>query len=150
IRPVLVEKCYSCHSADAKILRGGLLLDSRDGLLKGGDSGPAIVPGNADESVLIQALRYDGYEMPPTGKLPEAVVADFERWVKLGAPDPRVGGAVATKQGIDLEAGRKFWAFRPIENPAPPEVKDAAWPQVPLDRFVLAKLEANGLHPTAD
>src|SRR5262249_34451661 len=95
IRPVLTEHCYKCHSAEAekaKKLKGGLRLDTRDGLRKGGDSGPAIVPGNADGSLLLKALRYDGdLKMPPTKKLPDALIADIERWVAMGAPDPRTG-----------------------------------------------------------
>ena len=88
IRPVLVDECYSCHSSEAKKVRGGLLLDTREGLLKGGDSGPSVVPGKPEESPLLEALRHEGLEMPPEGKLPDAVVADFERWVTMGAPDP--------------------------------------------------------------
>ncbi len=97
IRPVLVKECYSCHSSEAKRIKGGLRLDSRAGLLKGGDSGPAVVPGKPDESRLLDALRYDGIEMPPRAKLPDAVVADFERWVSLGAPDPRDGKAAPVR-----------------------------------------------------
>src|SRR3954454_20878978 len=93
IRPVLVAECYSCHSSGAKKVRGNLLLDTREGLLNGGDSGPSIVPGKPDESPLLEALRHEGLEMPPEGKLPDAVVADFERWVAMGAPDPRSGQA---------------------------------------------------------
>src|SRR5436190_19921013 len=91
VRPVLVRHCYSCHSAEAKKLKGGLRLDSRDGLLKGGDSGPAVVPGKPEESRLIKAVRYadDELKMPPKEKLPAAVLADLEAWIKMGAPDPR-------------------------------------------------------------
>jgi len=151
IRPVLVEKCYSCHSAEAKALRGGLLLDTRQGLLTGGDSGPAIVVGKPEESSLIQALKFESFEMPPSGKLPDAVIADFELWIKNGAPDPRVGPiATAAKKGIDLDAGRKFWSFRPVERKAPPTVKSAAWPHGDIDRFIAAKLDEKGLAPAAD
>lgn len=150
IRPVLVEQCYSCHSAKAKILRGNLLLDTREGLLKGGDSGPAVVVGKPDESVLIDALKYDGFEMPPSGRLSDAVVADFERWVKIGLPDPRVGTAVVAKQGMDIETGRKFWAFRPVETRDPPAVKNGPWCRDPIDRFILAALEEKKLQPSAD
>ena len=151
IRPVLVEKCYSCHSAESKALRGGLLLDTRQGLLTGGDSGPAIVVGKPEESSLIQALKFESFEMPPSGKLPDAVIADFELWIKNGAPDPRVGPvAMAAKKGIDLDAGRKFWSFRPVVRHAPPAVKNPAWPLGDIDRFVAAKLDAKGLAPAAD
>ena len=153
IRPVLAEHCYACHSADARKnqkLKGGLLLDTRDGLLRGGDSGAALVPGKPAEGTLPKALRHDGdVKMPPKGKLPDAVVADFEAWVKMGAPDPRDGKAGTTGTGIDLDAGRKFWAFRPPRRHAPPAVKDAAWPRTDIDRFVLAELEKRGLKPVA-
>jgi hypothetical protein len=150
IRPVLVEHCYSCHSASAKKPRGQLLLDTRAGLLKGGASGPAIVPGKPKDSLLIQALRHEDLAMPPKGKLPPAVIADFERWVALGAPDPRDGSSTWTTKGIDLEAGRKFWAFQlPKHSPAP-KVKDVNWCRGEVDRFVLAKLEAAGIKPVVD
>ena len=117
IRPGLAEHCYACHSADARKnqkLKGGLLLDTRDGLLRGGDSGPAVVPGKPAEGTLPKALRHDGdVKMPPKGTLPDAVVADFEAWVKMGAPDPRDGKGGTTGKGIDLDAGRTVWAFQP-------------------------------------
>src|SRR5437762_2522130 len=89
IRPVLVEHCYKCHSADAKKVKGGLLLDTRDGLRTGGESGPAVVPGKPHESLLLKAVRYEEHEMPPAGKLPAAIVADVETWIRQGAADPR-------------------------------------------------------------
>jgi hypothetical protein len=150
IRPVLVEQCYSCHSASARKPRGQLLLDSRAGLLKGGASGPAIVPGKPRESLLIQALRHEDLAMPPQGKLPPAVLADFERWVALGAPDPRDGVSTWAAKGIDLEAGRKFWAFQPPRHHEAPQVKDSNWCRGDVDRFVLAKLQGAGLQPVAD
>lgn len=99
IRPVLVEHCYRCHAADAKSVRGGLVVDTRDGLITGGDSGAAIVPGKPDESLLIEALRYESYEMPPEGKLPDDIIDDFVRWVEMGAPDPRDGDAPLARKG---------------------------------------------------
>lgn len=115
VRPLLAEHCYACHSRDSeKGPAGGLLLDSSAGWLKGGDSGPAVVPGEADESLLIQAVRYDGYEMPPTGRLPQAAVDTFTKWVNMGAPAPDDGAtSVAVVAEIDWEEGRKFWAFVP-------------------------------------
>lgn len=150
IRPVLVEHCYKCHAAEAKIVKGGLRVDSRDGLLKGGDTGPAVVPGKPDASLLVKALKYDGIEMPPKGKLAESVVKDFETWIAMGMADPRKSNGAAPTRTIDLETGKKFWAFRPVADPKPANVKDAAWPRDSIDRFVLAQLEAKGLKPVAD
>ena len=153
IRPVLATQCGKCHASTAEKLRGGLRLDSREGLRHGGDSGPAIVPGNPDESLLIRAIRYRDEElrMPPKAKLPDAVIADFEAWVKMGAPDPRTGPAgVAARPSVDLAKGREFWSFRPPKKSAPPAVKRADWPRGDIDRFLLAALEARGLAPVAD
>ncbi|HND50847.1 MAG TPA: hypothetical protein PLV92_00565, partial [Pirellulaceae bacterium] len=117
IRPVLVQHCYSCHSEAAqaeKKLQAKLFLDTADGVAAGGESGPAIVKGKAAESLLIKALKYDGVEMPPTGRLPEAVVADFVKWVDAGATDPRQGKRPTIgKREIDVAAGRQFWSFQP-------------------------------------
>jgi hypothetical protein len=156
IRPVLTEHCFACHSAEAeknKKLKGSLLLDSREGVLKGGDSGPAIVPGKAADSLLVKTLHYAAGEvqMPPKGKLPDAVIADVEKWVNMGAPDPRgAAGGPKRQIGMSVEAGRNFWAYRPVKAPAIPAVKDANWPAGDIDRFVLARLEARGLRPAAD
>jgi hypothetical protein len=151
IRPVLVQHCYKCHASDAKKVKGGLLLDTREGIRKGGDTGPAVVPGKVVESVLIKALRHDEILMPPSGKLPDEVIADFERWVRMGAPDPRTGTRVSAQpQAIDIEAGRRFWAFQPPRPSAVPRVADTAWPRSDLDRFILATLEAKGLKPARD
>lgn len=153
IRPVLVAHCYKCHSADAKSVKGGLLLDTREGLLTGGDSGPAIVPGKPNESLLINSLRYadDAYQMPPAGKLPGEVIADFEKWVEMGAPDPREAGSVPeTRSAIDIEAGRKFWSFQKPTHHGIPAVKQADWVREPFDAFVLAKIEAAGLQPASE
>jgi len=150
IRPVLVTHCYECHSAEADELQGGLSLDNRAASRRGGDSGPAVVPGDLDESLLIQAIRYDLFEMPPTGKLPKSVVADFEEWIRLGAPDPREGDAAPIREGIDLEAGRQYWAFQHPRKPNVPEVSDAAWPAGDLDRFLLSRIEEAGLEPAAE
>ncbi len=150
IRPVLVKECYSCHSSEAKRLKGGLRLDSRAGVLKGGDSGPAVVPGKPDESRLLDALRYDGIEMPPRARLPDEVVADFERWVSLGAPDPRDGKATPVRVGIDIEAARRSWAYQQPRRHEPPSVTTTDWPRTEIDRFILSSLEARGLRPTRD
>ncbi|QDU18785.1 DUF1553 domain-containing protein [Urbifossiella limnaea] len=155
IRPALAEHCYSCHSADAAAknkLKGGLALDTRDAVRAGGDSGPALVAGDPAKSLIVESLRYTGdLRMPPKGKLPPAVVADFEKWVKMGAPDPRTAATGVKQQvGLSIDEGRKFWSYRPVAAPAAPAVKNAAWPATDIDRYVLAALEAKGLNPAAD
>ncbi len=151
IRPVLVTHCYECHAVDSKNLQGGLLLDSRDGLQTGGDSGPAVVPNDIDESLLISALKFDSFEMPPQGKLPENVIADFEQWVRDGAADPRESKTTPAKsREIDIEAGRSHWAYQPVSDPAIPEVNDQSWPANQIDHFILSRLESAGLEPTKD
>lgn len=148
IRPVLSEHCYSCHSAE-KRQRANLLLDTKEGVLKGGDTGPAIVTGKPDESLLIKAIRYDDPElkMPPKGKLSAEIIADLEKWVAMGAPDPRSGTVKVAHKYVDVETGRKFWAFQPPKMPAIPQVKDRAWPRNDIDRILLGGLEAKGLKP---
>jgi hypothetical protein len=118
IRPVLVAKCHKCHSADSKEVKGNLLLDTRKGIRAGGDSGKAVVPGNTEDSILLEAIRWEGLEMPPDEQLPADVIALFEKWVKIGAPDPRDGDTTGIRRTIDFETAREFWAFRPIEQPA--------------------------------
>lgn len=149
IRPVLVTHCYECHKTDAKEIGGKLLLDSSAGMLQGGESGPAIVPGKPEESLLIQALRYQDLQMPPKAPLSEAIVNDFAEWIRRGAPDPRVPASPAANPG-EATATAKLWSTEPIQNPAPPEVKDTLWPRDPLDRFVLARIEAAGQAPSKD
>lgn len=110
IRPVLAAHCYKCHSAEADKSKGGLFVDTRAGLREGGETGPAVIPGDVAKSLLIKAIRHNGLKMPSEStQLPDAVIADFEAWVKMGAPDPRDGKS-AIKKGIDYEAGRKHWA----------------------------------------
>jgi mono/diheme cytochrome c family protein len=148
IRPVLVDQCYKCHAEGEKV-KGGLLLDTRAGLLKGGDTGPSIVPGEPDKSLLIKAIRYTDEElkMPPKDKkLSAEQIADFEAWVKMGAPDPRTN---TTKlAAVVTEEARKHWAYQPVRSPAAPKVRKTSWMQQPLDAFVLAKLEFKGLKPS--
>ncbi|HZJ15756.1 MAG TPA: DUF1549 domain-containing protein, partial [Chthoniobacteraceae bacterium] len=152
IRPVLAEKCYKCHGQEAEKIKGGLTLDTREGIRRGGDNGPSVVPGNAKESLLLEAIHYQNkdFAMPPKkegGKLPDAVIADFEKWVQMGAPDPREGTAKVVKK-YDLEEAKKWWSFQPLTRPTVPETKNAA-PSA-IDRFVLAALEAKGLQPVAE
>jgi len=153
IRPILATQCGKCHARTAEKLRGGLKLDDREGLLRGGDSGPTIVAGQPDESLLIRAIRYrdDELRMPPKAKLPDGVVADFEAWIQMGAPDPRTAPAsAAVPRSADLSKGRQFWSFRRPQKSSPPVVERALWPRGAIDRFLLAALEARGLSPVAD
>ncbi len=153
IRPVLVDKCYSCHSAETeKGPKGGLLLDTRAGTRDGGSTGPAVVPGSVKKSLLVQALKGEGgmKVMPPKDKLSADAIADFETWVEMGAPDPRTGKGGKKPDAIDIAKGREHWAFQPPKQVAPPAVKDAKWPASTVDKFLLAKLEAKGLTPAAD
>ncbi len=151
IRPVLAKNCFACHSHEGKVSRGGLVLDTKAGPLTGGDSGAAIVPNDVEASLLIQAIRQTGRrKMPQGGKLPDGVIADFEKWVNLGAPDPRDAATVSKAPAINWEIARKFWAFvPPVMEPAP-KTRDGKWAATPIDRFVLAKLEAKNLRPAAD
>ncbi|MCX7423075.1 MAG: PSD1 and planctomycete cytochrome C domain-containing protein [Planctomycetia bacterium] len=155
IRPVLVAQCYECHSAEAVTrgkLKGMLTVDTRAGLLKGGDSGQAIVPGKPSESLLLKALRHDASvsAMPPKEKLLAAVIADFEAWIAAGAADPRDGPAAVVKRGLSIDEGRKFWSFVPPQRVVPPSVKRADWVRDDIDRFVLTKLEEQGIEPLGD
>jgi hypothetical protein len=153
IRPVLTANCYQCHSAQAEKIKGKLVLDTREGIRKGGESGPAVVPSNLKESLLIQAIRYhdESLRMPPKQKLPDAVVADFEQWVKMGAPDPRDGPAAKVAwPEIDIKKGKQFWAFQAPRKAAVPAVSVTAWPRGPIDQFLLAAMEAGGVHPVGD
>ena len=161
IRPVLVSRCYECHSSASKKLKGGLLLDSREGLLRGGDSGTALVIGDVDKSLLIKAVRQTDpdLQMPPKPQenLSAAQIADLEAWVKMGAPDPRKPPAKGTlvttppiKYGMSLEEGRQFWSFKPVQKSATPAVKNGAWVRSDVDPFILTRLEAAGVATAAD
>jgi len=142
VRPVLVKHCYECHAADAKKVRGDLLLDTREGVLRGGASGPAVVPGDPAKSLIIKAVRHEDPMMKmPKEKLPDAVIADLEAWVKMGAPDPRDGALKTTR--LTLELAKDFWAFKPVARPPVPKHGHAN----PIDNFVAAKLAEKGLTP---
>lgn len=147
IRPVLVAHCYECHAADSKELGGSLMVDSRDGMLAGGESGPVLVVGKPTESLLIQALRHQDLEMPPEKPLPESVINDFVRWIERGAVDPRAATAVSNTLAIDADAA---WSFRARQSHSPPQVADTVWPYDPVDVFVLSRMEEAGLIPTRD
>ncbi|HWE40209.1 MAG TPA: PSD1 and planctomycete cytochrome C domain-containing protein [Isosphaeraceae bacterium] len=150
VEPVLAAECYRCHSEKATKLRAGLRLDSRAGMLKGGDTGPAIVPGKAEDSLIIQAIRHeDGLEMPPKKpRLDDSTVAAFERWVALGAPGPAAD--TSTPSSPYPDDARRHWAFQPVKKAAPPRVEGSAWVDNPIDGFVLAKLEERRWTPAPD
>ena len=151
IRPVLAEHCYSCHSTQSKKLKAELYLDNREQALNGGESGPSIVPGKADASLLYRAILYkeESLEMPPKRKLPVAVIADFKKWIDMGASWPKSNEPQIVKsEGIDFEKFRnQHWSLKPILNPVPPEVANTPWPRNPIDKFILARLEAAKMKP---
>ncbi len=159
IRPVLAEHCYKCHSAQATKLKGKLRLDSRAALLKGGDSGPAVVPGNLEKSLLIEAVLYGNQDlqMPPEYKLPDAAMSDLKAWVKAGAswPEDKNAPGDATAAAPDNKLAyeklrKEHWAYQPIARVEPPTVKNETWPGGPIDRFILAKLEQKNLAPAPE
>ncbi|MDE0820664.1 MAG: hypothetical protein OSA95_06060, partial [Opitutales bacterium] len=156
IRPVLAQNCYKCHSTKAKKLKAGLYLDRRAGWQHGGENGPVIIPGKPEESRLIIAIRYDNNDlrMPKKGKLPAKVITDFEKWIEMGAPDPRDAPLEKVQistgpRSKSLEEGRKFWAFKPLGDPPPPRIQQKSHAAKPLDHFILAKLEQKKLQPAA-
>lgn len=155
IRPVFAEHCYRCHSTKAKKLKGDLYLDNREAAFKGGESGVSIVPGDAEKSLLLQAIRYEAesLEMPPKAKLPPSVIADLEKWVAMGAPWPTKDDAVivASEGGYDFaKFRREHWSFRALNKPSLPLVADVEWARRPSDYFVLAKLSAAGMEPAPE
>ena len=155
IRPILVNECYECHGA--KKQKGGLRVDFRDGLLKGGESGPALISGDAKKSLLIQAIKHENAdsEMPKDRpKLSDSAIADFVKWVNQGAADPRdQPPAVSATNSVAWEsifAARKdWWSFKPVHNPTLPAVTNLNWSAHPVDRFLLSKIEASGLQPAS-
>lgn len=153
IRPVLVKKCYSCHSAEAaaeRSLKGGLQLDTRAGIRAGGESGPAVVPRDTQKSLLLDSIRRETFEMPPDEKLPQQVIDDFTKWIQMGAPDPREGQPVVVRDGINYEHARRHWAYQPLSEVNLPAVRDSDWPAGSIDRFILGSIERAGLQPAGD
>jgi len=149
IRPVLVNRCYECHSEDAEKLGGKLLLDTKSGMMESGESGPSLVKGKPENSLVIQALNWDhDLEMPPDEPLSKSVVNDFVKWIKMGAPDPR-SGKVIKVAGRTYKEG-ELWAFEPVKKTSVPNVKAADWPRSPIDRFVLAQIEGLNLTVAKD
>ena len=150
IRPLLSEHCFSCHSAQAKTVHGGLRLDTASDVGLGGDSGPVILAGEPLESLLIETVRYDGdIQMPPKGKLPESDIAELTKWVKQGARFPPSPDQSPRRNGkIDFAEGRKFWSFQPLQKQSLPKVDDTSWPRNRIDSFALAAMEREGLTPS--
>ena len=154
IRPVFAKHCYECHSANAKSVKAGLLLDRKAGWEMGGESGAVIVPGKPEESILMTAIRFDNNDikMPKAGKLPDRMIQDFEKWIRMGAPDPRDEPLDAKfvqtgPKSMSLEEARKFWSFQPLKDHETPKTRNASWAKVDLDQFVLNKLEEKNLKP---
>lgn len=153
VRPLLVKHCYECHSEEADKHKGGLWLDRRSAWEEGGDAGPSIIPGNPDKSILIHSIRYGDpdLQMPPKSRMSTEEIAVLEKWVAMGAPDPRDAAmSTGVQLAIDYEAARKEWAFRPVVKPAVPKNSNAEWARGPVDRFVLASLESESLTPAAE
>ena len=147
VRPILVEHCYECHDSQVD---GGLSLSSRRGLLNGGDSGPALVAGDPESSLLIEAVRYQNrdLQMPPQNRLDSDSVKTLETWVKMGAPDPRTESeATRAPTGMSIADGRDFWSFQPVTDPVVPTVRDTDWVQSPIDAFIKYELESSGISP---
>ncbi len=153
VRPLLVRRCYECHSSRKDEPDGGLRLDSRATILTGGDTGPAITPKDSEKSLLIDAINYgEVYQMPPKSKMPAKEIAILKKWVDMGAPWPAESGspAATTKKHFDLAARKDgHWCWQPIRSPAPPRVTKADWPTSPIDYFILSRLEQEGLSPAA-
>src|SRR4051812_41161481 len=146
VRPVFAQNCYACHT---EMHAGGLRLDSADGVQKGGKSGPPIVPGKADDSLLVQAIRqtHARLKMPPAGKLKDDEIAAIVAWINSGAVWPK-GAPAEVKSTYNISPQqRAYWAFRPVRKPAAPLVKNTSFARNPIDNFVLAKLEEKGLQP---
>lgn len=156
IRPALVEHCYECHSENADSIGGKLLLDTREGILRGGESGTAVIAGNPESSLIFQAIRHDGIEMPPDTRLPETVVKDFERWIQDGAEDPRMKApddpSPEHQQAANrlTESGSQHWSFMPRLNPSMPHVKNTDWVKNSIDFFTLSAMEKSDIQPTQD
>ncbi len=154
IRPVLVKHCYECHSGETGKSKGGLRVDSRQALLRGGDSGPLLVPGDPEDSLLLIAIRHEDedYAMPPKQALPEEAIADFERWILIGAPGPAENAVpdASPDTPIDVEQGREFWAYRPVIRREAPESRDAAWNAHVIDRWIHREHEEHGLEPAPE
>lgn len=152
VRPLLADKCLSCHSEKAGKQKGGLLLDSREAILKGGESGAAAHPGKAAESLLLRAVQYQepDLQMPPKERLSPKEVSVLERWILDGMPFTSSASVTQKRREVNYDEGRKFWAFQPLQPFATPPVRRSDWPRNVVDSFILARMEATGVTPAAE
>lgn len=152
IRPILIKHCYECHSAKAESMDSDFSVDTRMGIRSAGSTGnKAIILGNPNASNLLKAIRHEGdLQMPPENKLPKSVIADFKKWIEMGAPDPRDGNPIKILERAKLKKQGKLWSLKKLSLPIPPEVKFKEWPRTPVDRFILASMESKNLFPVQD
>src|SRR5262245_16689683 len=158
VRPILAENCYKCHGSEKQ--KGSLRLDLRESALAGGESGPVIVPGKPDESALVEAIKWQALEMPPQGKLSEGQLATLTEWIRLGAPMPKDHGSpsgfsIRKTRGVITNEDRQWWAFQPINRPAVPAILTRSASEGhsgsnPIDAFVLARMQSEGLAPAPE
>ena len=147
VRPLLVKHCIKCHGPRKQ--EGGLRLDSREAILKGGETGPAVVAGKPAESLLLEAVRYEGLEMPPTGQLTKQAIGQLENWIALGVSWPQASQSIRESEGGISAADRRWWAFVPLSKTRPPSIRRDDWSQNEIDRFVLRRLRDNQMQPAS-
>lgn len=154
IRPVLIKECYGCHSKQSGNARGGLTLDTKERMEIGGTTGPAIAPGSIEDSLLFNAIAYQDFEMPPSGKLSDEVIADFRRWIEMGAPDPRSNPVETVQSSITqqqiADARSTFWAYQTPRETTVPIPEDQTWASNEIDQFIRAQQETQQLSPSQD
>src|SRR5882724_1457914 len=154
VQPILAENCYKCHSHQADKIKGSFVLDSLEGLLKGGETGPAIVPGEPEKSLLIKAVRHidEDLQMPPKKTLPAEQIAILVEWIKIGAPYSTASAATVTrlKSRNITDEDRKWWSFQSVRAAEIPKVNDGGWARNAIDKFILEKLQATGLSPAPE
>ena len=142
VRPILATNCYSCHGAEKQM--SSLRLDSRTALMKGGQRGPAVVPGEPMQSLILQAVLHQGLKMPLSGRLKDSEIAALEQWLRMGAPWPEAASGTSSDPDSDQRITTEHWAFQPVREPPAPELKNPSWSGSPVDHFVLEALEKNG------
>ena len=154
IRPALKTHCYRCHSDEENRIKGGLLVDTKMGLLQGGDSGAAIVPGNLEKSILWKSITYkNDMEMPPKKPMSDAEIADFKKWILMGAPDPRERKNILVKTKVtpeDIEKGKEFWSYKKVSYTPPDRPTNFDWSKNKIDSYVYGNLQKNELEPVKE